>query len=93
MEILNIAAALITIAAVFSYLNYRFIKLPTTIGLMLIGLVFSLSLLALQNNKRLKMRSYNEQWYQFHLERPPTKYQQQAFVGGKMGKAARRGRW
>lgn len=48
MEILNIAALLITIAAVFSYINYRFIKLPTTIGLMLIGLVFSLMLLTLQ---------------------------------------------
>ncbi len=49
MDILNIAAILITIAAVFSYINYRFIKLPTTIGLMLIGLVFSLLLLGLNH--------------------------------------------
>ena len=49
MDILNIAAVLITISAVFSYINYRFIKLPTTIGLMLIGLVFSLILLGLNH--------------------------------------------
>lgn len=50
------------------------------------------ALLALQNGKKIKMRSYNEQWYQFHLERPPAKYQQ-APVGQRVGKAARRGRW
>jgi CPA1 family monovalent cation:H+ antiporter len=48
MDILNIAAILITISAVFSYINYRFIKLPTTIGLMLIGLGFSLFLLGMK---------------------------------------------
>jgi tetratricopeptide (TPR) repeat protein len=50
------------------------------------------TLLALQNGKKLKMRSYKEQWYQFHLERPPQEYQQVAF-GGRPNKAARRGRW
>jgi tetratricopeptide (TPR) repeat protein len=50
------------------------------------------ALLAVQNNRKIKMRAYKEQWYQFHLERPPTQYQQ-AVVGGKMPKAARRGRW
>jgi hypothetical protein len=49
-------------------------------------------LLALQNNKKMKMRVYKEQWYQFHLERPPVQYQQVA-MGGKVSKAARRGRW
>jgi CPA1 family monovalent cation:H+ antiporter len=49
MDILNIAAILITISAIFSYINYRFIKLPTTIGLMLIGLLFSLLLLGLNH--------------------------------------------
>jgi CPA1 family monovalent cation:H+ antiporter len=34
------------VAALFSYLNHRFLGLPTTIGLMLIGLVASLTLLA-----------------------------------------------
>ncbi|MDH3281089.1 MAG: sodium:proton antiporter [Gammaproteobacteria bacterium] len=46
MEILHLSAILITLAAVFSYLNHRFIGLPTTIGVMLIALVFSLGLVA-----------------------------------------------
>ncbi len=37
---------LLAVAALFSYLNHRFLGLPTTIGLMLIGLVASLALLA-----------------------------------------------
>ena len=45
MNALNLAAILITISAIFSFINHRFIKLPTTIGLMLIALVFSLLLL------------------------------------------------
>jgi len=47
MSILNIAAVLVTLSAVFSYINYRYIKLPTTVGLMLIALLFSLMLLGL----------------------------------------------
>ncbi len=50
------------------------------------------ALLAVQNNRKIKMRAFKEQWYQFHLERPPAQYQQ-VQIGGKMGKAARRGRW
>jgi len=45
MTALNLASILITISAIFSFINYRFIKLPTTIGLMLIALIFSLLLL------------------------------------------------
>ena len=45
MQILNTIAILLTLSAVFSYLNYRFIKLPTAIGIMLISLVLSLLLL------------------------------------------------
>lgn len=41
MNILNTLAILITLAAVFSYINYRYIKLPTTIGIMLIALAIS----------------------------------------------------
>jgi len=41
MNILNTLAILITLAAFFSYLNYRYIKLPTTIGIMLIALIMS----------------------------------------------------
>jgi CPA1 family monovalent cation:H+ antiporter len=47
MIILEIAAALITIAAIFSYINYRFIKLPTTIGLMIFSLSLSLLIILL----------------------------------------------
>jgi tetratricopeptide (TPR) repeat protein len=50
------------------------------------------ALLAVQNDKKIKMKAYKEQWYQFHLERPPVEYQQVA-MGGRMSKAARRGRW
>ncbi len=47
MDLLNLLAILITLAAVFSYINHRVIGLPTTIGVMLIALVFSLSLILL----------------------------------------------
>jgi CPA1 family monovalent cation:H+ antiporter len=42
-------AALITLTAIFSYLNYRFLKLPTTIGVMLMALALSLGLIGLQH--------------------------------------------
>ncbi|MFT7583815.1 MAG: CPA1 family monovalent cation:H+ antiporter [Cellvibrionaceae bacterium] len=45
MELLNIIALLITLAAGFNYLNYRFIGLPTTIGIMAIALIVSLLVL------------------------------------------------
>ena len=45
MGILNTAALLITLAAMFSYLNYRFVRLPNTIGIMIISLVLSIVLL------------------------------------------------
>jgi CPA1 family monovalent cation:H+ antiporter len=47
MQILNIVALLVTIAAVFSYINHRVIRLPTTIGLMSLSLVISLALIAI----------------------------------------------
>ncbi len=45
MSLINIIALLTTLAAIFSYVNHRFIKLPTTIGLMLITLLMSLGLI------------------------------------------------
>ncbi|MCK4864519.1 MAG: sodium:proton antiporter [Gammaproteobacteria bacterium] len=45
MEILNTIAILLTLSAIFAYLNFRFFKLPTAIGIMLISLVLSLLLL------------------------------------------------
>ncbi len=47
MDILNTATILITLAALFSYLNHRFLKIPTTIGIMLISLLMSLGLIVL----------------------------------------------
>ncbi len=42
-----IITALVFLAAVFGYINTRFIKLPTTIGLMLITLLYTLGVLGL----------------------------------------------
>ena len=39
MDIINIIAVLVTLAAVLSYINHRLLKLSTTIGLMLLTLV------------------------------------------------------
>jgi CPA1 family monovalent cation:H+ antiporter len=47
MKLFNILAILVTISAGFSYINHRFIRLPTTIGLMVIALLASLGLIAL----------------------------------------------
>ncbi|MEM9080408.1 MAG: sodium:proton antiporter [Verrucomicrobiota bacterium] len=47
MSFLDASAILLTLAAIFAYLNHRFIKLPTTIGIMLIGLAFSIALILL----------------------------------------------
>ena len=44
---LNTFALIITLAALFSYLNYRFLRLPNAIGLMLIGLILSLLIIGL----------------------------------------------
>lgn len=46
MTAFNIAAILVTLAAVFSFINHRYIRLPTTIGLMLISLLMSIGLIA-----------------------------------------------
>ncbi|MCK5499250.1 MAG: sodium:proton antiporter [Gammaproteobacteria bacterium] len=48
MNLFNIIALLITLTAIFSFINYCTLKLPMTIGVMLIGLIMSLGLLALK---------------------------------------------
>lgn len=40
---------LILISSLFSYINYRWIKLPNTIGLMLLGLLFTIIIIASKN--------------------------------------------
>jgi CPA1 family monovalent cation:H+ antiporter len=47
MKLFNILAILVTLAAAFSYVNHRYIRLPNTIGVMLISLLVSLGLIAL----------------------------------------------
>ncbi|MBC8549059.1 MAG: sodium:proton antiporter [Candidatus Brocadiales bacterium] len=47
MEMLDLCALLLSLAAIFSYINFRFIKLPTTIGIMLIAMLISVSLVVL----------------------------------------------
>ncbi len=46
MGLFEIIAILLTLAALFSYVNVRFIKLPTSIGVMVVALGVSLALLA-----------------------------------------------
>lgn len=46
MNPFDILAILLTLAAIFSWINFRWLRLPTTIGLMMISLVMSLILLA-----------------------------------------------
>ncbi len=45
MDFFSVAAILLTLSALFSWLNARYIKLPRAIGLMLISLLFSLCLI------------------------------------------------
>lgn len=47
MSLLSIASILITVSALFAWLNYHTLKLPTTIGIMVISLLFSLVLVVL----------------------------------------------
>jgi CPA1 family monovalent cation:H+ antiporter len=45
MNFFSMVSTLIALAAVSSYVNYRYIKLPTTIGVMLVALIASLALI------------------------------------------------
>lgn len=47
MSITNIVAVLLTLAALLSFINYRYIKLPMTIGLMAQGLALSAAIILL----------------------------------------------
>ena len=48
MNLFEVVALLITLTAVFSYINFSYLRLPTTIGVMLISLLFSLLLIILR---------------------------------------------
>lgn len=47
MTLLTITSVLITVSALFAWINYHTLKLPTTIGIMVISLLFSLFLVIL----------------------------------------------
>jgi len=47
MSIINTIAILVSLAAIFSYINYRFLKIPSTIGLLVIALLMSLGIVIL----------------------------------------------
>lgn len=47
MNLYSILTIVVSLAAIFAYINYRFLKLPSTIGIMLISLVGSLGIFAL----------------------------------------------
>jgi CPA1 family monovalent cation:H+ antiporter len=47
ISLFDIIAILISLSALFSYINHRYIRLPTTIGLMLIALLMSLGIVGL----------------------------------------------
>lgn len=49
MSIFQISSVVLSLAALFAYINYRLIKLPTTIGIMLLSLVLSLAIILLGN--------------------------------------------
>jgi CPA1 family monovalent cation:H+ antiporter len=44
MHLFDLAAIVISAAALFAWINHRWLKLPTTLGVMLLGLVLSLAL-------------------------------------------------
>ncbi len=46
MSVFDLTAVLVSLAALFAYANHRFLKLPSTIGLTLFSLLFSLLLIA-----------------------------------------------
>ena len=47
MDLYNALALLLVLAAAFAYLNHRFLKMPPAIGLMVLGLAVSLTLVGL----------------------------------------------
>jgi CPA1 family monovalent cation:H+ antiporter len=48
MHLFDLAAIVITAAALFAWINHRWLKMPSTLGVMLLGLVLSLVLVGLR---------------------------------------------
>lgn len=57
MDLFTISAVVISLSALFGYLNVRFLRLPNTIGMMVVAILFTLGLFAtaLVNDGPLKM--------------------------------------
>ncbi len=49
MSLFDLTAIVLSLTAIFGYVNYRFLGLPTSIGVVLISLLFSLGLIAVQH--------------------------------------------
>ena len=69
MSTYTIIAGLIFLAATFGYLNARFLKLPTTIGLMLITLLYTVAVLGLSYFDDTLLRAEGELIQQIDFER------------------------
>lgn len=65
MNLYDTFSILIVLSALFAYINYRFIKLPSTIGLMLIAIVTSLVLLAIATLFPVVMKDTTELLHNF----------------------------
>lgn len=66
MDLFHVLAIIITLTAIFSYVNHRYFRLPITIGVMTISLIFSLFLIlfnriipGLDESARLLLDSIN----------------------------------
>jgi hypothetical protein len=62
MALFNAAAVLIALAALFSWLNYRFIRLPATIAMLLFSLATSIGLVALASSAWIPRRLRRTSW-------------------------------
>lgn len=58
MNLLNLSALLITVTALFSYINAKWIKLPTAIGVMLVALLFSMGIILFDGLDIYPMRQH-----------------------------------
>ena len=58
MELIKLIAIVLSLSAAFSYVNFRFIGLPTTIGVMIIALVVSLGLILLDSLGVVDIRTH-----------------------------------
>ena len=49
MELFHLFSILIVLSALFAYINFKFLKLPNAIGLMLVSLLFSVAIILTSN--------------------------------------------